>query len=119
MQPGVYEQDSFVLDQPYPSTSVLEHYERVFSKWQSCSSNGKKWETFGDLSGQSPQFHHQLIHHWINQSNNTAVTVALRYTSAGVEQRVAPDNTRQSVYVLRLKSKTAKSWLEQIGAVCG
>jgi len=47
MQPGVYEQDSFVLDQPYPSTSALEHYERVFSKWQSCSSNGKKWQTFG------------------------------------------------------------------------
>jgi len=119
LQPGVYEQDSFVLEEPYPSTSALEHYERVFAKWQSCSSKGSQWESFGDVSAPEPKFHHQLIRHWVNPSNNTAIIVALRYSSAGAQFRSAPDNPHQGVFVLRLKVKNAKSALAQTGVICG
>ncbi len=118
LQLGVYEQDSFVLEEAYPSTSALAHYERVFAKWVSCPARPSQWESFGDVSGVQPRFHHQLMRHWVNPGNNTAVTVALRYTSTGSHVRAAPDSTRQSVTVLRLNTKNAKSSLAQIGAAC-
>jgi hypothetical protein len=119
IQAGVYEQDSFVLEERYPGMSAAEHYGRVFAKWQVCTSGASNWDSFGDLESSEPRFVHQLVHYWVSPGNDTAVTLALRYISRGSEFRVAPDSVRQYVLVLRHRVKNAKDWLSKLGAVCG
>jgi hypothetical protein len=119
LQPGIYEQDSFVIDQPYPSEIALQHYQRLFAGWRQCAAEGSQWQSFGDMSSSERKYHHQLIRHWVDQGNGIAVTVALRYTSKGSNARSRPDNSLQRVTVLRLKTKNATEVVEKMGVVCG
>jgi hypothetical protein len=118
MQPGTYEQDSFVLQRAYPSVEALSHYQAVFAQWKACIPADPKWLSYPDVSGPEPKYRHHLMRHWVNGSNNVAVTVALLYMSAGSQPRETPDNSNQNVIVLRLKTKNAKSALAQLGVVC-
>jgi hypothetical protein len=118
LEPGVYEQDSFFLEVPYPSTLALAHYEHVLAHWHLCRTNGPLWDSFGDASGVEPRFHHQLVRYWVSKDNSTAVTLLLRYTSSGAQYRAAPDSSRQTVFILRHSTKDAKVFLKQFGAVC-
>lgn len=118
LQPGVYEQDSFVLLEPYPSTAALEHYRRVLQGWTPCPRSGATWQTFGVGTGAEPRYRHQLMQHWVNATNTAAVTITLLYTSIGKQPQGAPDNSQQQVVVLRLVSFDAKSELSQIGVKC-
>jgi hypothetical protein len=113
MQPGTYEQDSFVLQRVYPSVEAMEHYQRVFAQWRACASADPQWLSYGDVSGSEPRFRHQLMRHWVNGSNTIAVTVVLLYVSAGSQSRATPDNSSQSVIVLRWKTTNAKGALAQ------
>lgn len=118
LEPGTIEQDHFLVAEKYPGSSAMDHYGKVFSKWRSCYWNDRGWYSFGDASGEKPQFVHQLVRHWVSPRNDVAVTVLIRYTSTGLTYRAAPDNERQSVVVLRRKSKNAEKELGEIGATC-
>jgi hypothetical protein len=118
IQPGTYEQDSFVLQRRYPSVEVLDHYQQVFAQWKACTPADARWLSYGDVSGPEPKYRHQLMRHWVNESNNVAVTVVLLYLSAGPQTRETPDNSNQIVSVLQWKTKNAKSAISQLGVVC-
>ena len=118
LQPGIIEQDHFFLSEKYPGASAVDHYRKVFSKWRLCFWDDRGWSSFGDASGRERRFIHQFVRHWVSPRNDVAVTLMLRYTSAGLEYRAVPDNERQFVVLLRRKSKNAEKALGQIGAKC-
>jgi hypothetical protein len=118
LQPGIYEQDSFVLSEAYPGETALQHYGRVLQAWQACPRDAAKWQAFADGSGPEPRYHHQLIRHFVNSTNTAEVTLMLRYTSGGKQVQPIPDNSQQHVVVLRLISFDAKSRLATIGVTC-
>ena len=118
LQPGVYEQDSFVVTEQYPGTSVLEHYGVVFANWRACYGTERDWFSFPDQSGAEPQFIHELVRHWASPRNDEVVTLVLRYTSPGLESRTAPINHRQLVALARLSVPDAEKQLVQIGVTC-
>src|SRR5437879_2710991 len=101
--PGVAEQDYFWLTEAYPSSTAMDHYGHLFEKWHRCRSRQEGWVSFGDLTTRPPRFVHQLARSWVNSSNDTAVTVSLRYQSSGEDARPAPENDHQFVFVLRPK----------------
>ena len=118
LQPGVVEQDHFWLNEAYPSSSAIDHYSRVFTKWRACRSTEEGWSSFGDLANGPARFVHQLTRYWASPSNDVAVTVALRYTSSGFQHRENPDNNRQLVIVLRHKWPNASAELASMGVKC-
>ena len=59
-----------------------------------------------------------MCRHWASPDNDVAVTVAIQYSSPGLERRVAPENDRQFVVVASHKSKNAEKDLVEIGAKC-
>jgi hypothetical protein len=116
--PGVSEQDHFWLNEKYPSSSALEHYRRIFSGWRHCVTRDEGWESFGDQSGGREKFVHQRLRHWVNSSNDVAVTLALTYTSNGLKHRVSPESDRQFVVLVRVKQPNASKTLAEMGAKC-
>jgi hypothetical protein len=116
--PNVSEQDHFFLNEKYPSSSAVEHYNRVFSGWRACFGE-KQWSSFGDRSSGEERFIHQLTRHWVNAANNESVTLALRYTSPGLRHRASPDSDRQFVVLVRLKQPNASQTLKEMGVTCG
>jgi hypothetical protein len=118
MQPDVWEQDHFWLNETYLGASAMEHYSGLFATWRVCEWSDKGWSSFGDSSQREGRFIHQFVHYWLNDRGDTAVTVALRYTSAGAEHRARPESDRQFVAVVRYKAPDAATHLAQIGALC-
>jgi len=119
LQPGVAEQDSFWLDEAFPSSSAIDHYSRVLAKWRACHiDGGEGWLSFTDASTVPPRFIHQFSRTWVNPSNDVMVTVAVRYASSSLENRKVPDSRRQSVVVLRHKAKNASATILPKGAKC-
>jgi hypothetical protein len=118
LQTNVHEQDSFWLIQKYPSSTAVEHYQRVFAGWRNCYGPEREWWSFGDHSTGEDRFIHQLLRHWLNAANDTAVTVVLRYSSSGIEDRAVPDNERQFVVVLRHRQPDAEKYLNDNEVQC-
>jgi hypothetical protein len=116
--PGVSEQDHFSLNERFPGTSAIEHYRGLFAAWRPCTWATAGWSSFGDLSQGDKRFIHQFARHWVNRANDTAVTVVLRYTSAGAQQREVPDNERQTVVVIRVTAPDAAKQMAELGARC-
>ena len=116
--PGASEQDHFWLKESFPSSSAVDHYERIFSKWRPCHGRESGWESFGDRSKGDERFVHQRLRYWVNAANDTAVTLALMYTSTGLTPRARPDTDRQFVVLIRLKQPDAAKLLSEMGAKC-
>jgi hypothetical protein len=118
LQPKVHEQDSFWLDERFPSSSAVEHYQRIFSGWRTCYGSDRNWWSYGDRSSGEERVIHQLSRHWLNAANDTAVTVVLKYSSGGSEQRDTLDDARQFVVVLRHRQPNAEKYLAEIEVKC-
>lgn len=118
LQPGVGEQDYFWFNEPYPGTTAMDHYAKVFSKWRLCRGWNEAWSSYGDVAGGRNSFVHQLVKHWTNPSNDMAVVVALKYDSPGSTYRPKPANDRQYVAVMRYKVPDASKFLVELGIKC-
>lgn len=118
LAPGTAEQDHFVLDEKYPSTTAFAHYERLFAGWRPCYWSQRGWDRFGDVSGGRNEYIHQIARFWVSPKNDTSVMVTLRYTSPGSASRVEPAESRQFVVVLRHKVPNAETHLSEIEAKC-
>jgi hypothetical protein len=118
IQPGVSEQDSFRLRETYPGTSVVSHYQAFFSRWRSCTDDHPEWSSYEDITGQAPQFVHQLARYWTSQQNDVAVILAVRYVSSGPTSIAVPMNDQQYVTVVRLRVPNAEKQLAELGVSC-
>ena len=111
------EQDYFEIKLAYPSTSVLEHYRKVFSHWTQCKPN-ELWQSFGDLSGPKPRFVHQLLWEWVSADNRSVVTLGVFYHSDGVQHRAKPDGDTQHVVLIEYMVPDARAMAAQLGYRC-
>ena len=111
------EQDYFEIRLEYPSTLILDHYRKVFSRWTECKPP-KTWQSFGDITGPSPRFIHQLLSQWVSADNRSSVTLAARYYSEGVQHRSRPDNDIQRVALIEYKVPDARAHAALLGYQC-
>ena len=111
------EQDFFKIELKYPSTSVLDHYRNVFSRWGECKPKGA-WQSFGDLTGNKPLFVHQLLWEWVSADNRSVATLAIRYYSDGVQYRAQPDIDTQHVVLIEYKVPDARAMAKELGYQC-
>jgi hypothetical protein len=112
------EQDFFWLEAKFPSTAALDHYGRLFSDWRPCYATERNWWSFADRSRGDGEFIHQLSRHWVNGTNDTSVTLVLKYSSAGAESRIAPATDSQFVVLVRQRRPNAAKRLEEVGVTC-
>jgi hypothetical protein len=81
--PGWGAEDFFWLHEPYPGTSALVHYRKIFTGWRPCFSK-KEWfvrQNVAHSEGKDNTVYvHQIMEHWVNRAGDTAVTVALTYS---------------------------------------
>ena len=84
------EEDYFSIKLRYPSKAVVHHYQKLLESWIECDESQPTWQSFGDLSGETPRFVHQLVQNWISRDNGTLVTLGIQYVSAGIESRTTP-----------------------------
>ena len=117
--PGIAEQDHFWLKEAFPSSSAIDHYDRIFAKWQRCRSRDDGWDSFGDLAKGEQRYVHQRLRYWVNAANDTAVTLALVYNSKGTQSRPVPENDDQFVVLVRHMQPNASKLLSDVGAKCG
>ena len=118
LQPSIAEQDHYSVNAEFPSTTVLDHYDKVFAKWVSCKTADSGWISYGDLSSGSGRFIHNNVKYWVSKDNKTAITVFLRYESKRDFDRLRPDNNRQFVGVLRHRVDDARGFLSAFHAKC-
>ena len=118
IQRSVAEQDYYFVNADFPSTVVLDHYNKVFAKWVPCKTPEAGWVSYGDLSSGPGRFIHSRVKYWVSEDNKTAVTVFLRYVSKGADDRLRPDNNRQLVGVLRHRVDDARAFLSTFSATC-
>jgi hypothetical protein len=118
LQPGVYEQDSFWVEEAYPSTSVLDHYDKVFAEWLTCRSSDTGWLSFDDASNGEVRRIHRLTRFWVNRANDTAITLILSYESPHPALATVPNNKQQVVYLLRYRVSDARKVQGEMGATC-
>jgi hypothetical protein len=111
IQPHVYEEDHFRLNERFPGTSAVQHYSAIFAGWRACRGSDRGWVTFPDASGTAPQFVHQLLRFWVNAKNDEAVTLVLRYESPGLSTRDVPSSDDQFVALTRLRHIDAENQL--------
>jgi hypothetical protein len=119
IQPGAYEQDSFVLSEPYPSASALDHYRRVFSDWTECDYGGADWIEFEDASGGERRRVQQRARAWLSPTNESFVIVALRYVHPLGGAAAVPGGSPQNVDLVRRTTRDAAAELKELGATCG
>jgi hypothetical protein len=119
IQPGAYEQDSFVLSEPYPSASALDHYRRVFSDWIECDYGGADWIEFEDASGGERRRVQQRARAWLSPTNESFVIVALRYVRPLGGAAAVPGGSPQNVDLVRRTTRDAAAELKELGATCG
>ncbi len=101
---------SFRTRLPYPSTAVLEFYDRElqglgwvqFAEPQHQQSY-RKWDCFEDLTLPGKPFVHQLQAKWVNQDKSRMVFLVILYRSSKVERKgvpcPSPDSETQQVHV--------------------
>jgi hypothetical protein len=118
IQPGVYEQDSFWVEQAYPSTSVVDHYQKVFAGWLTCSRSDTGWVSYLDARGGERELVHELTRFWINRANDTAITLILRYQSPDSLSATGPNNKQQVVYLLRNRVSDARKAQGELDTTC-
>jgi hypothetical protein len=118
LQPGVYEEDHFLLTEQYPGTTALRHYSHIFAGWRSCHSSDDGWQSFPDASQPEKVFVHQLIRRWVNLQNDERVTLVLSYTSPGLAIRDTPASNQQFVAIVRLRQVVADKYLTEMGVKC-
>lgn len=118
LQPSIAEQDHYFVVEEFPSTTVFDHYNKVFAKWISCKAPHPGWISYGDLSSRSERFIHINTKFWVSKDNKTSITVFLRYESRSADDHVRPDNNRQFVGVLRHRVDDARSLLSTFNAEC-
>jgi len=112
------EQDYFVVVQPYPSTSVLEHYRKVFARWIECKPAEAGWQSFGDLSAPTPRLVHQLLREWVRPDNKSVVTLGIMYYSDGTQRRQLPDNDTQRVVLIEHEVPDGRAAAKELGYTC-
>jgi hypothetical protein len=118
LQPGADEEDHFFLTERYPGAPAVKHYSAFFSQWSSCDASKVGWDSFADASRPEPRFVHQLARYWVNQRNNVAVILVLRYESPGLTTQMVPSSDRQFVAVMRLRHHDVAKELAGIGVRC-
>ncbi len=90
----------FKVEAEYPSTRVLDYYSKqITDPWVSCTSDSEDWQKFGDVSGKTPQYIHQIRRYWVNFKKKRLMLLAIRYYSKGAECREKPDTNIQNVYL--------------------
>jgi hypothetical protein len=112
------EQDYFWIKEKYPSFTALTHYSAVFSGWRQCYGIAREWRSFPEQQTGADLYVHLLVRHWVNKANDTSFSLILRYSSKGLEPRVAPDSDRQYVALVRRTRPNAAEKLEEIGNKC-
>ncbi len=118
LQAGIGEQDYFWFQEKYPGVAVMKHYASHFSTWRLCRGWDEAWSTYADTSRADHTFVHQLVRHWTSPSNDTEVTVAIKYDSPGIARRDLPASDRQYVAVIRHKVPDAQKFLAELGVKC-
>lgn len=124
VRPGLEEEDHFVLKETYPASSAVDHYSRILQSWRPCTSPRSQWSVFGDVSGGKEQTIYELSRHWVNATDDTALILVLKYTSAGIKKRphsntnTNPDNDQQYVVLIRYKGKNASRQFSEMGLTC-
>jgi hypothetical protein len=74
IQPEVNEQVAFWVQETFPSTSVVQHYERIFAGWPSCrQKGGGAWQSYPDSSRGPQIFVHEFARYWVSRDNSTAI----------------------------------------------
>jgi hypothetical protein len=119
IQPGAYEQDTFVLSEPYPSVLALDHYRRVFVGWTECDYGGADWIEFEDASGSERRRVQQRARAWLSPTNDTLVIVALRYVHPLGDTVAGGAGSPQIVDLVRRTTRDAASDLKELGVTCG
>ena len=90
----------FKVEATYPSTSVIDYYsKKITTPWISCTSDAEDWQKFGDVSGKSPRYIHQILRYWVDFNKKRLLLLATRYYSKGAESREKPDTNIQNVYL--------------------
>jgi hypothetical protein len=119
IQPGVYEQDSFAVAEPYPAASALDHYRRVLSDWIECDYGGPDWTEIEDWSGGERRRVQQRSKAWLSPKNDTFVIVALMYVHHLDDPVVRSREMPQQVYLTRRTTADAADELKGLGVTCG
>jgi len=118
IRPGRTAEDRFSIHLAFPSTTVIEHYHRYFSRFIECRGRGTAWEAGPDGSARPPRFIHQLVKIWVTEDNREVITLAIRYTSSGTDWKDKPDNDVQDVTVLFEKVFDARQAARLKGTSC-
>ena len=119
LQPKVREQVAFWIQEGFPSTSAVQHYERVFAGWTPCQKDGDTdWYSFPDARDGHQTFVHELARFWVSPNNGTAISLFLRYESQREPSGGKPDNSRQVVYLVQHRSTNARKQLSEVGVTC-
>jgi hypothetical protein len=119
IQAKANEQVAFWIQETFPSTSVVQHYERIFAGWPSCrQKGGGAWQSFPDSSRGPQVFVHEFARYWVSPNNSTAISLLLRYESERELSGGKPDNSRQVVYLAQYRTTDARKHFSEIGASC-
>ena len=117
LQPGIWEQDSFWMEEAYPATSVVDYYGHLFVGWLPCRRDGNEWQSYEDLRSGDSVLVHEFVTGWISSTNDTAVTLILRYESLE-HVGTTPNHEQQVVYLIRFRMLDARSHLSELGVTC-
>ena len=117
ISPGRIGEDRFSIRLAFPSTDVIEHYRRYFSRFIECRGRGTAWEAGPDPS-TPPKFIHQLVKIWVTEEDREIITLAIRYASSGSDWRDRPDNDLQEVTVLYERVINARQAARAKGTSC-
>jgi hypothetical protein len=109
----------FKVDEAYPSIHVLDYYSKQISgPWISCTSDSDGWQSFGDLSGNSPRYIHQIRRYWVDFNKKRLLLLAIRYYSRGSDRRENPDNNLQNVYLTEYEDDNLQQTAEMLKIKC-
>ena len=118
LQPGVAVEDHFFLNEPFPGSSAISHYERVFAEWRPCFWPERDWDVVPDSTVDPPRLLQRKVRYWAAPRNTEWVMVAIQYESPGLADRPVPARDEQQVVLVNRKSQDAISDLELVGAKC-
>jgi hypothetical protein len=109
----------FKVEAPYPTTHVLDYYStQITDPWISCTSDSEDWRRFGDVSGKTPRYIHQIRRYWVDFNKKRLLLLAIRYYSRGSESLEKPDNNIQNVYLTEYEEDNLQQTTELLKIKC-
>ena len=90
----------FQVDEPYPSTSVIDMYREYLNKhgWKQCVAQAQGWTSHEDISSDQHLLVHKLDDYWVDQADSKLLILSAMYYSSDLSKK-KPDNEEQRVIV--------------------